>query len=93
MENTLEFLCFLFFIAPLEVVLGEGEGEVGGRLFVDPIEQVGDLIVPLRSDVLGRVIKTEILSHPLVIVPKFVVGLVSFVFLIEELSSNLLANL
>lgn len=93
LKNALKFLCLLFFVAPLQVVLGESEREVGRRLLIDPIEQIGDLIIPLRSDILGRVVETKILSHPLVVVTELVVRLICLVLFTEELSSYLLRNL
>lgn len=90
-EHFLEFGGVFLFVAPLQVVFGEDEGEIGGRFFVDPVEEVVDAVL-VGGYVFGWVVVAEVLGHPLIVVAELVAHLVFLVGLVEQQFPDLLAN-
>jgi hypothetical protein len=91
-KDCFELFGVLLFVAPLQVVLGQVESEVGGRFFVDSVVEQLYLVLAVVCKFVGGVVEAEVVGHPLIVAAKAVVGFVFVVFGAEQFTEYLLAD-
>ena len=69
-KNFFELFYILFFNAPVKIIFSEVESKIRWRLFIDSTKKSIDFLLVFRRHILRRVIKTEILYNPLIIISK-----------------------